>query len=144
MTYRRITPDYSVSAQIMPADIEALKEAGFKTILCNRPDNETNVDHCSKAVQDAVEAAGLKFEALPFNQMTLTEETVAEQRRIITSAEAPVLAYCASGTRCSTIWALGEAQFGEMSAPDILKSAADAGYDLRGVGPILDRLCSAR
>ena len=40
MEYREISDNYSVSGQILPDDIAALKAAGFKSVICNRPDNE--------------------------------------------------------------------------------------------------------
>ncbi|TIO54795.1 MAG: TIGR01244 family phosphatase, partial [Mesorhizobium sp.] len=40
MEYRQISEDYSVSGQIQPEDIVAIKDAGFKSVICNRPDDE--------------------------------------------------------------------------------------------------------
>jgi sulfide:quinone oxidoreductase len=35
-----ITPSLSVSEQVLPQDIAALAAAGFKSVICNRPDGE--------------------------------------------------------------------------------------------------------
>ena len=43
----------------------------------------------------------------------------------------PVLAYCASGTRCTVVWALG--QIGKMTEEQILKTTLDSGYNLAGL-----------
>ena len=40
MEYREISEDYSVSGQIQAEDIAAIKAAGFKSVICNRPDDE--------------------------------------------------------------------------------------------------------
>ena len=40
MDPRTLTPRYTVSPQITPEDIPAIKEAGFTTVICNRPDQE--------------------------------------------------------------------------------------------------------
>ena len=40
MEYRQITEEYAVSGQIAPEDIAAIKAAGFRSIICNRPDDE--------------------------------------------------------------------------------------------------------
>ncbi|MEM9550788.1 MAG: TIGR01244 family phosphatase, partial [Pseudomonadota bacterium] len=45
------------------------------------------------------------------------------------------LAYCASGTRCSVVWALGHA--GEMGIDEVLNRATEAGYQLEGLRPSL-------
>ncbi|MBT6544024.1 MAG: TIGR01244 family phosphatase, partial [Rhodobacteraceae bacterium] len=56
----------------------------------------------------------------------------------INSADGPVLAYCASGTRSTVIWALG--QIGTLPVDEILNQAAQAGYDLSGLRPTLQGL----
>ena len=40
MEYRQITDEYAVSGQIAADDIAAIKAAGFRSIICNRPDDE--------------------------------------------------------------------------------------------------------
>jgi uncharacterized protein (TIGR01244 family) len=53
--------DYAVSPQITPEDARAIGEAGFTTVICNRPDSEIGPDQQAEAVRRAVEAAGLRF-----------------------------------------------------------------------------------
>ena len=40
MNYRTIDPNFAVAGQIQPDQIGALAAAGFKSIVCARPDNE--------------------------------------------------------------------------------------------------------
>ena len=40
MDIRRIDSELSVSAQIGADDIRAIAEAGYRAIVCNRPDGE--------------------------------------------------------------------------------------------------------
>jgi Uncharacterized protein conserved in bacteria len=40
MDIKFISDDLSVSAQITVQDIDTIKAAGFKTIMCNRPESE--------------------------------------------------------------------------------------------------------
>jgi uncharacterized protein (TIGR01244 family) len=49
-----------------------------------------------------------------------------------------VLAYCASGTRSSIVWSLGQA--GKMPTDAIIAATAQAGYDLAGMRGQLDML----
>ena len=51
--------------------------------------------------------------------------------------EGPVLAYCRTGTRSATLWALGVAS--KLSVDAILKTTARAGYDLNSLRSRLDR-----
>ncbi|TIV73504.1 MAG: TIGR01244 family phosphatase, partial [Mesorhizobium sp.] len=57
MEYRQISDDYSVSGQIQPQDIAAIKDAGFKSVICNRPDDEQPGQPSADSVKAAAEAA---------------------------------------------------------------------------------------
>ncbi len=134
MDIRRITPDYAVSPQISPDDMPDIAAAGFRTIICNRPDSEIPVELSSDVMRIAAEAAGLGFVDNQVTHQTMTPERVAAQAEAM--AEGPVLAYCASGTRCSVLWSLVKA--GSMPTDEILQATAKAGYDLSGLRPRLD------
>lgn len=138
MDMRQITPRYSVSPQISPEDVPALKAAGITTVICNRPDAEVPPSHQADSIGAAVRAAGLAFEVLPLTHQTMTPENVAKQADLVAASAGPVLAYCASGTRCSVIWALG--QVGHQGTDEILRTVAKAGYDLEGLRPTLESL----
>ena len=140
MDPRCITPRYYVSPQIAAEDLKALAESGFKAVICNRPDAEVPPSHRADAIRAAAEAAGLRFEELPLTHMTMTTENIAKQRELAELCDGPVLAYCASGTRCSVVWALGHA--GDMSPDSILSKTAAAGYQLDNLRPALEQLTS--
>ena len=128
---RRVTDTLSVSAQLQLEDLPAIKAAGFRTIICNRPDNESEIGQPSiDEMKEAAEALGLGFLALPFSGMP-SAEIAAQQGELIKAAAQPVLAYCRSGTRSITAWALS--QSGQGKAESVVKAAADAGYDLSGL-----------
>ena len=40
LSYRKIDPNFAIAGQILPADVKKVAEAGFKTIVCARPDGE--------------------------------------------------------------------------------------------------------
>ncbi|MCG7622401.1 TIGR01244 family sulfur transferase [Epibacterium sp. Ofav1-8] len=138
MDARTLTPRYSVSPQISVEDVPAIAAAGFTTVICNRPDAEVPPSHQAAALRAAVEAAGLTFQELPLTHQTMTAENVARQRELYENATGPVLAYCASGTRCSVVWSLGQA--GDLSVDTIMHVTQEAGYDLSGLRPTLDAL----
>ena len=132
MDIRPLSDRYAVSPQIEPGDADAIAAAGYRTVICNRPDGEVPPDLGSIAVGEAVRAAGMSFVVLPLTHDTLRSH-VAEQRQAI--GDGPTLAYCASGTRSTIVWALGEA--GETPADEIVQRAARAGYDISGLRPAL-------
>ena len=131
MDIRPITPDYAVSPQIAPEDMAAIKAAGYVAILCNRPDAEVPPGLGAAAMRAAAEAAGLAFVANPVTHQSLNAEMVTRQAEALREAGGPVLAYCASGTRSTIVWALGQA--GRMDEDAIIAAGARAGYDLSGL-----------
>lgn len=138
MQARQITPNYSVSPQIDPADVAAIKAAGFVKIICNRPNEEVPPSHSASVMEQAAREAGIDFVAIPLTHATMTEENIRLQRNEISSATGPVFAYCASGTRCSVIWSLGQA--GILPTSAILNATQKAGYDLGAIAPRLDAI----
>lgn len=141
MDIRPLTPRYAVSPQLSPEDLPAVAEAGIVRVICNRPDAEVPPSHQAAAIRAAAEAAGLQFECLELTHQTMTPQNVARQRQMAQDADGPVLAYCASGTRCSVIWALGEA--GHTPVDEILSRTSGAGYALDGLRPTLEQIAEA-
>ncbi|MFW8593329.1 TIGR01244 family sulfur transferase [Cribrihabitans neustonicus] len=141
MDARVLTPRYSVSPQISAEDLPAIAAAGYTTVICNRPDEEVPPSHQAGAIRAAAEAAGLRFEILPLTHQTMTPDNIARQRALYEASDGPVLAYCASGTRCSVAWALGQAR--DMTADEILAKTSAAGYQLDGLRPALENLSAA-
>ena len=131
MNIKPITAQYAVSEQLSPDDFSALRDAGYTTVICNRPDAEIPPYLHASEMAKAAEEAGVVFHALPLTHQTMTAENVTKQFQLVDAADGPVLAYCASGTRCSVIWALS--QVGKQSADSILEQTAKAGYDLSGL-----------
>ncbi len=134
MDIRQITATYYSAPQLSPEDMPAVAAAGITTIICNRPDEEIPASHHAAVMKDAAEAAGLAFHILPLTHQTFTPENIARQRQLAEEAPGACLAYCASGTRSTIAWALGQA--GHMPVDEIVSAAAQGGYDLshlRGV-----------
>ncbi len=127
MNYAHLTPDYAVAPQIDPSDADAIREAGFTDVICNRPDEEVAPDQAADAVAAALSASGVRLHVNPVRNGALTELEVRRQAAIRSEATGPVLAYCRSGTRSAIVWALGER---DLPPDDIISAAARAGYDL--------------
>lgn len=131
MDIRQLTPALSVSAQVWPADMQALKDAGFRSVICNRPDNEGAGQPTFAEISDAAGKVGIKAVYLPIVSGNLTGNDVADFGRALTDLPGPVLAFCRSGTRSTTLWALCEAD--QRSHADILETARAAGFDMTDV-----------
>ena len=137
MDIRKLTQRYSVSPQIGPDDMAGLSEAGITHILCNRPDAEVPPSHCAAAIRAAAEAAGLTFAEQPLTHQSMVPDVIAQNRALGADRDDVVLAYCASGTRSTIAWALGQA--GEMNTDEIVEAARAAGYDLSNIVQVLDQ-----
>ncbi|MBW6417282.1 TIGR01244 family sulfur transferase [Celeribacter sp. PS-C1] len=135
MEFNKINDQITVSGQITPDEVSILKEKGFKTLICNRPDVEVEPGLASDVLEQAAKEAGLSFAYLPIFPGQFTEELISETARALSELPAPVYAYCRSGTRSTTAWAL--AQSGQMEPETIISQAADAGYDMTGLRPYL-------
>jgi sulfide:quinone oxidoreductase len=133
---RKITGVFSVSPQIAESDIAAIAAEGFKAIINNRPDGETPDQPNHVAIRDAVQQAGLAYRHIPIVSGTLTEASVQAMRDALAEVEGPVLAFCRSGTRSTTLWALAEADVRDAAV--IIELAAQAGYDLEPMRGVLD------
>lgn len=136
MDIRKLTPDYAVSPQISPADLAAIKAAGFTTVINNRPDAEIPSDLHDGILRAAAEALGLTFVTNPIIGGALTPANVSAQRAAMDAATGPVFAYCASGNRCSIVWALAEA--GKRPVDDLIGLPARHGYQLEHLRPRLE------
>ncbi|KKB11010.1 hypothetical protein VE25_14565 [Devosia geojensis] len=128
MDVKRINDHISVSGQISPEDIATLKAEGFTTIINNRPDGEAPDQPAAAEVEAAARAAGLAYHHIPLGRDGVTAEMVEKTKAALDASEGPVFAFCRSGTRSTTLWALSQA--GEMEASEIIGQAAHAGYDM--------------
>lgn len=131
MDIRRVTPDLAVSPQIAPEEIEAVKAAGFASIVCNRPDGESFDQPAFAEVEAAAQAAELATLFLPVAGGGMTQAHVDAMEKAWPDLPKPVLAYCRSGTRSITLWALSQRNHGDREA--MVAAARNAGYDLSQV-----------
>lgn len=128
MELKRINEHVSVSPQISPDDVAAIKAAGFTAIVNNRPDGEAPDQPSSEQIEAAATAAGLAYHYIPLGRDGVNPEMVAQTKSVLEGSAGPVFCYCRSGTRSTTLWALSQA--GERPAAEIIGAAANAGYDM--------------
>ena len=140
---RQINESISVAPQIAVEHVAEIAAAGYKTIVNNRPDDEDAGQPSGDAIRAAAEAAGLKYVAIPVTHAGFSHPQIDAMTQALTDSEGPVLAYCRSGTRSCNLWALAAAKAGR-NPNLLLAQAEDAGYDLRGIRPMLDALAGPR
>ena len=65
MHITQISQDFSVSPQITAADVTEIANAGFKSIICNRPDFEEPRQPVFNDIANAAHDAGIENGACP-------------------------------------------------------------------------------
>ena len=138
--FKRVTPDFAVAAQLAPGDIARAAAEGFQTIVVNRPDGEQPGQPLADEMKAEADAAGVEFREIPFQGLPPAPAIVAETAMMLDEANGPVLAYCRTGTRSITAWAMAEALSGNRRPDEIIALAQKAGYDLSGARGALETL----
>lgn len=131
MKLAKITPSLSVSDQLTEQDLEVASAQGFGSIINNRPDGEADDQARSEALAAAAERLGLAYRHIPVVPGNITDEDVDAFAKVLGEVRGPVLAFCRTGTRSTTLWALAETR--RLDPEVILKLAAAAGYNLAGL-----------
>jgi uncharacterized protein (TIGR01244 family) len=102
---RPVGSDVSVCAQMDIDALASLAEAGFRSVINNRPDGEGGSDQpTSASLQAAAQAAGLVYVHLPVSPSVQTDEDAARLRELLDTLPRPIVAFCRSGTRSGKLY----------------------------------------
>ncbi len=132
MDLKKIDSGLSVSPQISAADVETIKQQGFRSIICNRPDGEGADQPTFREIETAAKKARLEARYLPVVSGKVQDEDAEAFGKALNELPGPVFAYCRTGTRSATLWSLDQGAKGT-ALPDILAATKQAGYDMSGV-----------
>ena len=135
MIIRKLTPDLAVADQLTLDDLDSVKIAGYKAVVCNRPDEEGEPHAEAESMAKKASVLGLEFRYLPVNGGNITDRDVEQHAAVLAEVPAPALTYCRSGTRCAKLWALAEA--GKRDVNTLVEIVAKAGLN---IGDITHRL----
>lgn len=133
MQLKQVNAEFWVADQITVQDIELIAARGIKTIFCNRPDGEGADQPNVAEIEQALQPYGIQIQYLPVVSGKVTDEQSEEFKQLYMQAQKPLLAYCRSGTRSITLWALS--QVADQTLEKMLLTAKTLGYDLQGVVP---------
>lgn len=135
MNPKKISPCLSVSDQIQCTDMAEIAALGFKAIINNRPDGESDDQPLSASLAEAADAQGIAYFDVPVVAGNLTDEDVEAFANVMSDLRGPVLAFCRTGTRSITLWALDAAK--RQDADAVMRTTTAAGFDLDGLLPRL-------
>jgi uncharacterized protein (TIGR01244 family) len=106
---RAIAQDICVAPQLTPEAMAAAAQAGFKSVVNNRPDFEGGPDQpTSAAIAAAAQAAGLQYRHLPVSGAYQSPEDATAMARLLTELPRPMLMFCRSGARSTRLYMLAQ------------------------------------
>ncbi|MFD0950985.1 TIGR01244 family sulfur transferase [Paraperlucidibaca wandonensis] len=134
-TWTQLNAEMAVSEQLAAHELSEIYAAGFRSVICNRPDAEGGDAQPSQHdIAQAAQAVGLQFAYLPLvpGQIGLDEARAFAQ--LISTMPGPVLAYCRTGNRSQTVYQLAQSQSLLPSTDAAPKATISADFDVVIVG----------
>jgi sulfide:quinone oxidoreductase len=108
MPIQSLSPNFAVSPQIAPDELAAIAAAGFKSVICNRPDGEDPGQPSFDTVAQAAAKVGLQARHLPVVSGQFGQAEAAATAQLLRQLPQPILAYCRSGARSTNLWQLAQ------------------------------------
>jgi uncharacterized protein (TIGR01244 family) len=134
-----LAPGLSVAGKLDRDDIDALADAGVRTIVNNRPDDEDPGQLPAAEARRLAEAHGIAYHHIPVTAASLSRADVDAFAAVLGSAPQPVVAHCRSGTRSALLWALARMREGA-DPGSLIAEAARHGIDIAPLPAFAARL----
>lgn len=123
-----LTPNVTVLGQPSVDEIAELAERGYRSIISNRPENETEDQPNWLDLKAAAAAQGMDAVQIPVVMGQISDEQVDAFREALGRLPKPIAVFCRSGTRAALMWAL--ANEANLTVDERFAIAGEAGYDL--------------
>lgn len=128
---RKLDDTLSVTAQLHLSHLAEIAARGFKAVINNRPDAEAPEQPGSAALAQTAAELGLEYRHIPVVASAIGAPSITHFRQALDELPGPILAFCRSGLRSTTLWALANR---ETRTPDqLIASAKTAGFDLEAL-----------
>lgn len=102
---QQLSRDLCVAGQLDASAMAWAAQAGFKSVVNNRPDFEGGPDQPTNAsIEAAALAAGLSYVFLPVHSSYQTPEEIARFGELVEHLPKPILAFCRSGARSGRLY----------------------------------------
>jgi uncharacterized protein (TIGR01244 family) len=102
---QKLSADLCVAGQLDPAAMAWAAQAGFRSVINNRPDFEGGPDQPTNAsIQAAAQAAGLTYAFLPVQGGYQSPDEIARFGELVAELPKPILAFCRSGARSGRLY----------------------------------------
>jgi uncharacterized protein (TIGR01244 family) len=103
MNIRPINEEYAVTAQIAVDEVDDVKDMGFKSIVCHRPDDEDPGQPDFAEIAARAAQLGLEVRHIPVSGQP-TADAVRAMVDALDELPKPMLGYCRSGNRSTIIY----------------------------------------
>ncbi len=133
----QLEPEIAAAPQLVEADFGDIAARGFRSVVNVRPDNEASGQLPNAQAKDAAERNGLAFRHLPVMSINSTDDDVVDRfAQLMDDLPGPILVYCGTATRSTTLWTQAAAP--RLGVDAVLAVAREAGYDLEFLRDILE------
>lgn len=97
----------SVTGQISIDDLHKIADDDYQSIICNRPDFEDGTDQpTSEQLEALAKSLGIVFVYLPIEIGAVSTEHDEKFKEPVDALPGPILAFCGSGKRATTLHSL--------------------------------------
>lgn len=103
MNIRSLNDEYSVTPQISVEDLDTIKEMGFKSVVCQRPDGEDPGQPDYSEIAARAKELGIETRHIPVSGPP-TPDAVHAMVDALDEMPKPMLGYCRSGNRSTIIY----------------------------------------
>lgn len=113
----------AVAGQLHAPHIAIASSLGFRSVICNRPDHETE-DHPvpHQRIAQSCTAHGLLFAYHPVDPNQHTEQDAKLMRALLADLPEPILIYCRSGRRSKAL--IAKTKTLAFQSPELQKAIA--------------------
>ncbi len=134
-----LEPSLSAAGRLDRGDIDALADAGVRTIINNRPDGEDPGQLPAAEARRIAESHGIAYHHIPVTAASLSRADVDAFAAVLATAPTPIVAHCRSGTRSTLLWALARMREGADPLA-LVAEAARHGIDIAALPALATRL----
>lgn len=108
LRFRKVDADFAVSGQISPDEVADVAKAGFRTIVCARPDHEEPGQPSFATIAAAAKKAGLEAVHIPVSG-GIGDGQLKRMEEALRKLPSPMFGYCRSGARAGSLYGAAKA-----------------------------------
>ncbi len=132
-----LSDEIAVGEVPLPAEIEILSKAGFRSLINAQPDGEVARFADAATTRRAAEAVGLAYAHVPIESRMASEALIQSFAEALSTLPRPIYAFCYSGGRAAAAWALAMAT--QTPPVQLAQALENAGFDASALRPALIR-----